>query len=333
MTVTPEHLLNPSVLAALGRLDLIARTVVEGFLVGIHRSPYHGLSQEFAEHRPYIAGDEMRRIDWRVYARTDRLYVKESEEETNAPVRILLDISASLSFAPHDLSKLDYARYLAAALAYLATRQGDRVGLMCFNEEVQASLPARGGDRHLQTILVALEKQQASGQTRIGQTFLRLASQWKRRGVAILISDLYDDSEEIIDAVTRVRRVGHDVIVFHLIDSAERFLEKRGSARNRSGKPSAGQEAVIVSERGAETLREKRGTFEFHDLETNETLVADIGRVRKAYLERLEESRTTFRRELERIGADYCELDPSEPLDKALAMYLRRRKAGKSRGK
>lgn len=320
MPVPPatEHLLNPSVLAAIGRLDLIALTVVEGFLIGIHRSPYHGLSQEFAEHRPYIAGDEIRRIDWRVYARTDRLYVKESEEETNAPVRILLDVSASLGYTPHDLSKLDYARYLAAALAYLATRQGDRVGLTCFNEEVQASLPARGGERHLQTILVALEQQSAIGQTRIGPTFLRLASQWKRRGLAILISDLYDQSDEIIDSVTRVRRVGHDVIVFHLLDRAERFLEKR-SARS--------------VEKGSERFVDKRGTYEFHDLETNETLVADIDRVRKAYLERLEESRTIFRREFERTGTDYAELDPSEPLDKALGIYLRRRKAGKSRAK
>jgi uncharacterized protein (DUF58 family) len=297
-----ERLLNPAVLAAIGRLDLIARTVVEGFLIGLHKSPYHGLSQEFAEHRPYIAGDEMRRIDWRVYARTDRLYVKESEEETNAPVRLLLDVSASLNFAPKDVSKLDYARYLCAALAYLATRQGDRVGLTCFNEAIQASHPARGGERHLQAILVALEHTRASGQTRIGQTLLRQAAQWRRRGLLILVSDLYDTPEEIVDAVTRVRRVGHDVIVFHLLDRAERFLEQRG-------------------------------TYEFHDLETNETLLADADRVRKLYVERVEASRAFFRHEFERTGADYVELDPSEPLDKALAIYLRRRKAGKAKGK
>src|SRR5215213_1877602 len=144
-----ERLLDPEVLASIGRLDLVARTVVEGFLIGLHRSPYHGLSQEFAEHRPYIAGDELRRVDWRVYGRTDRLYVKESEEEMNAPVRLLLDVSASLNFAPRDVAKLDYARYLAAALAYLAIRQGDRVGLACFAEQVLTNIPARGGRRHL----------------------------------------------------------------------------------------------------------------------------------------------------------------------------------------
>jgi uncharacterized protein (DUF58 family) len=297
-----EHLLDPAVLAAIGRLDLIARTIVEGFLMGLHKSPYHGLSQEFAEHRPYIAGDEMRRIDWRVYARTDRLYVKESEEETNAPVRLLLDVSASLGYAPRKIAKLDYARYLAAALAYLATRQGDRVGLVCFDEEVRALIPARGGKRHLQTILLALEKLEAGGQTRIGPILLRQASQWKRRGLIVLVSDLYDQPEEIVEAVARVRRARHDVVVFHLLDRAEKFLDQRG-------------------------------TFEFRDLETNETLLAEADRVRRAYVEHMENARAYFRRELERAGADYAELDTSEPLDKALAIYLRRRKGGKVRGK
>lgn len=297
-----ERLLDPAVLASIGRLDLIARTTVEGFLTGLHKSPYHGLSQEFAAHRPYIAGDEMRRIDWRVYARTDRLYVKESEEETNAPVRLLLDTSASLLYAPRKVTKLDYARYLAAALAYLATRQGDRVGLACFNEEVHAHIPERGGRRHLQTILLALENLEAGGQTRINSTLLREASQWKRRGLAVLISDLYDEPEEIIEAVERVRRARHDVVVFHLLDRAEKFLEVRG-------------------------------TYEFYDLETGETILADTNRVRRAYVERMEDLRAYFRRELKRTGADYAELDTSEPLDKALGVYLRRRKAGSATGK
>ena len=301
MAVSPsECLLKPEVLAKLGRLDLVARTVVEGFLIGLHKSPYHGLSQEFAEHRPYIAGDEMRRIDWRVYARTDRLYVKESEEETNAPVHLLLDVSASLQFAPRDVSKFDYARYLAASLAYLATRQGDRVRLTCFNEEIQTTTFTRGGNRHLQTILVALENLKAGGRTRIGPALLQQASQWKRRGLAILISDLYDEREEIVEAVKRVRRVGHDVVIFHLLDRAEKLLEKRG-------------------------------TYEFRDLETGETILADADRIRRDYIERIEAALSYFRREFERTGADYSELDTSEPLDKALALYLRRRTAKRKR--
>lgn len=299
MAASPsERLLKPEVLAKLGRLDLIARTVVEGFLIGLHKSPYRGLSQEFAEHRPYIAGDEVRRIDWRVYARTDRLYVKESEEETNAPVRLLLDVSASLNFAPRDASKFDYARYLTASLAYLATRQGDRVGLTCFNEEIQTTTSARGGDRHLQTILIGLKQLKAAGRTRIGPTLLEQASQWKRRGLAVLISDLYDEREEVVEAVKRVRRVGHDVVIFNLLDRAEKLLEKRG-------------------------------VYEFRDLETGETLLSDADRIRRDYIERMEAARKYFRREFEGAGADYSELDTSEPLDEALAIYLRRRKAGK----
>ncbi|HEV2914926.1 MAG TPA: DUF58 domain-containing protein [Pyrinomonadaceae bacterium] len=291
-----ERLLDPEVLASIGRLDLVARTVVEGFLIGLHRSPYRGLSQEFAEHRPYIAGDEVRRIDWRVYARTDRLYVKEFEEETNAPVRLLLDVSGSLGYTPRRVSKLEYARFLVAALAYLATKQNDRVGLVCFDEEIRLRLRTRGGERHLHTILATLEETKAGGRTRTGACLLSEAAQWKRRGLAVLVSDLYDDGPEVVNAVARLRRVGHDVIVFHLLDGAEKSLSERG-------------------------------TYEFHDLETGETLLADADRVRKSYIEQMAQLRSFFRREFERAGADYAELDPSEPLDRALAVYLRRRKA------
>jgi uncharacterized protein (DUF58 family) len=292
-----DRLLDPEVLASIGRLDLIARTVVEGFLIGLHKSPYRGLSQEFAEHRPYIAGDETRRIDWRVYARTDRLYVKEFEEETNAPVRLLLDTSGSLAYTPRKTSKLEYARYLVAALAYLMIKQNDRVGLVCFNDEVRERLRTRGGERHLRTILATLERAQAGGATRVGPAVLSEAAQWKRRGLAVIISDLYDDGAEIVSAVARVRRVGHDVIVFHLLDSAEKSLAERG-------------------------------TREFRDLETGETRLVDADRVRRSYREQVAQQRAFFRHEFERAGADYAELDTSEPLDKALAVYLRRRKAG-----
>lgn len=296
-----ERLLDPSVLAAIGRLDLIARTVVEGFLIGLHRSPYHGLSHEFAEHRPYIAGDEFRRVDWRVYGRTDRLFVKEFDEETNVTVHFLFDVSGSLRFSPGDISKFEYGRYLVAALAYLAIRQNDRAGLVCFDEDVRERIATRGGQRHLHAILAALGRAQASGDTSVGSTFLREASQWKRRGLAVLVSDLYDERESILDAVARVRRVGHDVIVFHLLDRAEKLLNQRG-------------------------------TFEFHDLETGETLVADTERVRKGYFKRMTEQRAYFQCEFERTGAEYVEMDTSEPLDKALAVYLRRRRGKRGKG-
>lgn len=287
-------MLSPSVLASIGRLDLIARVVVEGFLTGLHKSPFRGLSQEFAEHRPYIAGDEMRRVDWRVYARTDRLYTKEFEEETNAPVRLLLDVSASLAYAPRGVSKLSFARYLAAALAYLATRQNDQVGLVCFGDEVRERTATRGGGRHLHSILAALERVEAAGQTRLAGNVLSEAAQWKRRGLCIVISDLYDEMEETASAIARMRRVGHDVIVFHLLDATERSLEQHGLQ-------------------------------EFRDLETGATLLADADRIRQDYAERIKHLCSFYRHELERAGADYVELDTAAPLDKALAMYLRRR--------
>lgn len=291
-----ERLLAPSLLAALGRLDLIARTVVEGFLIGLHKSPYHGLSHEFAEHRPYIAGDEFRRIDWRVYGRTDRLFVKEFDEETNVTVHLLFDISGSLAFSPADVSKFEYGRYLVAALAYLAIRQNDRVGLVCFDDEVRERIATHGGQRHLHAILAALGRVNPIGNTSVGLTVLREASRWKRRGLVVVISDLYDERETILDAIARVRRVGHDVIVFHLLDRAEKLLKQRGR-------------------------------FEFHDLETGETLVADTEHIRKGYVKRMTEQRVYFQREFERTGAEYVELDTAEPLDKALANYLRRRKS------
>ena len=295
-----ESLLEPAVLAAIGRLDLVARVVVEGFLNGLHHSPYRGVAQEFAEHRPYIAGDELRRIDWRVFARTDRLYVKDFDEETNAPVRLLLDVSASLAYAPRSTSKMDYARYLCAALAYLSIRQNDRVSLTCFSSEQRRSIPAGGGQAHLHKLLSILQHLRPAGETRLGNSILREAAQWKRRGLVILISDLYDDANEVIDAVERLRRVGHDVIVFHLLDRAERELAHRGM-------------------------------IEFRDLETGETLLADADQIRRAYIKRVAETVELFEHEFARAGTDYIALDTAEPLDKALAIYLRQRKARRGR--
>ena len=290
-----ERLLDPSVLAAIGRLDLVARNVVEGFLIGLHKSPYRGFAQEFAAHRPYIAGDEVRRIDWRLYARTDRLYVKEFEDESNAPVRLLLDVSGSLNYAPYKVSKLAYARYLLAALAYLTVRQNDRVGLTCFGEDIRVKLPARSGQRHLHLILAALEKVEAKGATRLKSCVLREAAQWQRRGLIIIVSDLYDEPGEIVDAGARIGRAGHDIVVFHLLDHTEKELEGRG-------------------------------TYEIRDLETGATLVADLARVRRHYIEQVEKMCGFFRTEFARMGASYVELDPSAPLDKALASFLRQRK-------
>ena len=292
-----EQLLSPMVLASIGRLDLIARTVVEGFLLGLHRSPFRGLSQQFAEHRQYMPGDEVRHLDWRLYARTDRLYVKKFEEETNAPVRILLDASRSLDFSSGGPSKFDYARFLAAALAYISIRQNDRVGLTWFDANVRGRLPTRGSQRHLQAILAALSRVSSDeGKTRIGEVLLSEASRWKRRGIAILISDLYDSPDQLVAAAARVRKVGQNLIVVHLLDAAEKKLAPNG-------------------------------TYEFRDLETGERLIADTAKIRKVYQQNLEQRCELYRREFSRVGVEYAEFDTSEPLDRALALFLRVRRA------
>ena len=293
-TARSETLLQPEVLTALGRMDLVARTVVEGFLTGLHRSPFHGPSQDFAKHRPYQAGDEVRRIDWRVYGRTDRLYIKEFDDETSAPVRILLDTSGSLRYQPGAISKFCYAQYLAASLAYLAIRQNDRVGLAAFDREVMQRLPARGGQRHLHALLGALERLAPGGTTRIGATLIHEAEQWRRRGITLLISDLYDEPAEVIDAAARVRRAGHDLMIFHLLAEEEKAL------------------AVT-------------GMVEFRDLETGAVLVADAAAVRREYRERLSAACTLYRREFQRAGITYTEMNTSGPLDQALAAFLHHR--------
>lgn len=287
-----ETLLQPEVLSALGRLDLVARTVVEGFLTGLHRSPFHGPSQDFAKHRPYQAGDEVRRVDWRVYARTNRLYIKEFDDETSAPVRILLDTSGSLRYQPAGLSKFRYAQYLAASLAYLAIRQNDRVGLACLGHD--ARLPARGSQRHLHALLGALERVEPAGIASLGAMLVREAEQWRRRGVVLLISDLYDEPSEVVDAATRIRRAGHDLIVFHLLASEEKEL--------------------AVS-----------GLVEFRDLETGATVIADAATIRREYRERLDAASKFYRDRFQQAGVTYVEMNTSEPLDRALASFLQRR--------
>ena len=288
-----EQMLSPLVLASIGRLDLIARTVVEGFLTGLHRSPFRGLSQQFAEHRQYLLGDEVRHLDWRLYARTDRLYVKKFEEETNAPVRLLLDASRSLDYRSGGISKLDYARFLAAAIAYIAIRQSDRVGLAWFDATIRGRLPARGAERHLQSILATLSSiRSEEGRSRVGEVLLSEAARWPRRGIAILISDLYDSPVDLAAATARVHKVGQNIIVIHLLDASEKTLSRNG-------------------------------TFEFRDLETGERLIADTAKIRRTYQSSLSERCDFFKREFSRSGVEYAEFDTSEPLDRALALFLK----------
>jgi len=286
--------LDPQSLALLSSLNIIAKTVVEGFLVGLHRSPFHGYSAEFREYRPYNPGDDVRYVDWRVYARTDRYYVKRFEEETDLNCYLLLDASASMAYKPGQVSKLDYARFLAASLAYLMTRQRDRVSLLSISDRVKHAIPPGSGQRHLQSLLHQLDAAIAEGRSDMKTVLLRVAESFSRKGIVVFISDLYDEPVDVVRALVRLRRAGHEVIIFHLIDASELELEFDGPT-------------------------------EFEDLETGARVSVDPGRARSDYTRHLKEAIAFYNRELSKEGIDFVSLDTSLPLDQALLAYLRKR--------
>jgi uncharacterized protein (DUF58 family) len=213
---------DPNVLGKIGNLELLARTVVEGFISGLHRSPYLGRSVDFAEHRAYMPGDDIRRIDWRLFARTDRFYVKEFEADTNTSFTIIMDVSRSMTFASRGMSKLDYARYLAACLAYFSNKQRDRVGLVTFDEDIVDFVPPSA--KHLEVVLHTIDRIKSARPGRgsaLNRPLSKVAEAIRRRGIMVLISDLYEEPDAILDAVKVLRYRGNDLIVFHVLDPAE----------------------------------------------------------------------------------------------------------------
>ncbi len=210
---------DPVVLARIGNLELVARSVVDGFINGLHRSPYFGASVDFAEHRGYTQGDDIRRVDWRLFARTDRFYVKEYEADSNSNFSVLLDVSKSMGFGSKGISKLDYARLLAGCLTYLVHRQKDRVGLVTFDSEVVEHVPPSA--KHMEVVLHVLDRIKLARPGQLGPPLRALAEHFGRRGVLVLISDLYEDPQAVLDAVSPLRFRGNDLIVFHVLDPAE----------------------------------------------------------------------------------------------------------------
>jgi uncharacterized protein (DUF58 family) len=283
------QLLLPEVLARIDNLDLLARTVVEGFLNGLHRSIYLGLSLDFAEHRPYMPGDDIRRIDWRLYGRTDRHYIKLFEAETNANFVVLLDVSRSMSYGSHSVTKLDYARYLAACLTYFSRRQRDRVGLITFDNDVVDYIPPSA--RNLDLCLHTLHRAEANRPGELGKPLLKSIESLRRKGILVLISDFYQDTEEVVEAVRLLRSPGHDVIVFHLLDPAELEFPFEGSSN-------------------------------FRDMETGEEFPLVPGKVREGYQGLLEGHKTELRDRFTAAQVDYAALDTSKPLDQALFRLL-----------
>jgi len=213
--------LTPEVLASISSLELLARTVVEGFIAGLHRSPFTGFSTEFAEYRQYMPGDDLRHLDWKLLGRTDRYFIKKYRADTNSQCHILIDASKSMSYSTGPVTKLEYAKFLAASLAYLTTQQQDAVGMITFDQAVRLHIPAQNRTGHLRTILGNLERLTAVEETRLAPVLHEIAERITRRGIIILISDLYDDPEEVVSALEHLRFKGNDVIVFHVMDRNE----------------------------------------------------------------------------------------------------------------
>jgi uncharacterized protein (DUF58 family) len=290
-------LLEPRDLAALGGLEFVARTVVEGFLAGLHRSPHRGFSVEFAEHRMYQPGDDLRYIDWRMFGRSDRYYVKQFEEETNLRAYLLLDASASMDWSsggPALPPKLWYARQLAASLALLLLRQGDAVGVLAFDESIRSYLRARGGRRQWTDVLRALAETGGGGRTDAAPALNDIAGRLRRHGLVILISDLLLEAETTRRALRYLRHRGHEVLVFHLIDPGERELPGIGDAR-------------------------------FVDPETGEELPVSVADLRREYRAAVERALTEWRDALVPQGIDHIVVGTDQPFAHALRAYLRKR--------
>jgi uncharacterized protein (DUF58 family) len=292
-TARPSELrfLDPAVLARLGTLELKARTVVEGFLTGLHRSPYKGFSVEFAEYRQYMPGDDLSSIDWKVYARSDRYYVKKFEEETNLDCYLLLDVSASMGYGARGVTKIAYASMLAASLAYLMNRQRDAVGLTTFDDSIVSMMRPGARPGHLRSILLTLDRMQLGRNTDVSKPLHMLADAIAKRGMVVLISDLLDDPARVVDGLRHFRFRGTDVIVFHVMDPDELTFPFERATR-------------------------------FRDLERGDELMAVPSVVRAEYLEALNSALEVYKRELGSAGIDYRLVNTAEPLEFALMSYL-----------
>ncbi len=281
--------LDPAVLARIDNLELLARTVVDGFLSGLHRSPHLGFSTDFAEHRPYMPGDDIRRIDWRLFARTDRHYIKLFEAETNADFAVLLDVSRSMSYGSHAVTKLDYARYLAACLTFFSSRQRDRVGLVTFDHEIVEYVPPSA--KHLDTVLHLLEAAEAGRRGELAPPLLTVTERFRRKGILVLVSDFYEDPERVLEAVGPLAARGHDVLVFHVLDPTEiefPFQEATG----------------------------------FEDMETGEQIPVMPDKLREDYTRMVADHTAVLKERFTAARVDYELLDTSKPLDGALFRYL-----------
>ncbi|MBC8213867.1 MAG: DUF58 domain-containing protein [Candidatus Marinimicrobia bacterium] len=293
--MTKSQYLTPEIISRLDNLSLKARLVVEGFIVGLHKSPYHGFSVEFSEHRAYGPGDEIRHIDWKLWGKTERYYVKQFEEETNLRAYLLVDQSKSMDYRSDKVSKLDYAQILSASLGYLMLKQQDAVGLSLFDSEIRGTIPPRSKSSHLNVLIGEMSKIQPGPETKISPVLHHFAEAIKKRGLIILISDLFDNPEDILSGLKHFRHKRHEVIVFHILDPQEMKLDFT-----------------------------KRTMFK--DMETGEKIVTEPWHIQKDYQKTMKDFSDFFKKHCRQNNIDYIPITTDNPLDIALGEYLIKRK-------
>jgi uncharacterized protein (DUF58 family) len=294
---TAEQYLKPEVIRQVARLDLRAKFIVEGFIAGLHASPFQGFSVEFSEHRKYSPGDNISDIDWNIYAKTDRFYIKKFQAETNLTGYLVMDLSGSMGYTYRQtLTKFEYSISLAAALGYLMIHQQDPVGLIAFDQRVRQSLAPKSKRSQLGNILSLLAKLSPAGETDVAKSLHQVASMMRHRSLVMLFSDLLGDPEPIYHALHRLRHAGHDVILFHILDEAE---------------------ALFPFE----------GMLELEDNETKETLLVDAEGIKADYLDEVAAFQASYRKECLNARIDYVPLHTGMPFDKALMSYLLSRQA------
>src|SRR5689334_3910 len=286
-----NRFIDPKVLMKIQNLELVARTVVEGFVQGLHRSPYLGFSVDFAAYRQYMPGDEIRRIDWNVFSRSDKLYVKLFEGETNTRVLVLLDISGSMNYGSGEIKKIDYARILAACLSYFAYHQRDGIGLLTFDTQVRAHIPASRRNAQLASILAEIERIQPAQETEFRKPLAYLAEVLSRRGMIIVISDFYDEPENIVAGLKALKAKGNDIMAFHIMDDYELKFPFEEMAQ-------------------------------FEDMETTEKMHVIPEYLRTQYLNVISNHIETLKKGLKGAQIDYTLMNTSKPLDAALFAYL-----------
>lgn len=297
MAGTAEKYLKPEVIRQVARLDLRAKFIVEGFIAGMHASPFQGFSVEFSEHRKYTAGDNIADIDWNVYAKTDRFYIKKFQAETNLTGYLVMDLSGSMGYTyRQDLTKFEYSISLAAALCYMMIHQQDPVGLIAFDRKVSHSLAPASKRSQLGNILSLLARLKPAGTTEVEPSLHQVAGMLKHRSLVMIFSDLLGDPDSIMRGIHRLRFSGHDVIVFHVLDEAEAEFPFEGMLR-------------------------------LEDNETQETLEVDADAIKADYLEEVERFREAYRGDCSRARIDYVPLHTGMPFDKALMSYLLTRRA------